>query len=74
MSNQFCCKHLNFGKSHRVGTFFERRGLQLPVVLSRHSVLSQDILKIHFGCLGFVLVGWCLGLGFCLNVDVLSIS
>ena len=41
-------------------------------VKSRDSVLSQDSLETHFGCLGLGLVGWCIGLG--LDVVVLSIS
>ena len=39
-------------------------------IKSRDSVLSQDSLETHFGCLS--LVDWCLGLG--LDVVVLSIS
>ena len=43
-------------------------------VKSRDSVLSQDSLETHFGCLSLGLVDWCLGLGLGLDVVVLSIS
>ena len=41
-------------------------------IKSPDSVLSQNCLETHFGCLGLILEDWCLGLG--LDIIVLSIS
>ena len=46
----------------------------IAVMLSLETVLFQDSLDTHFGCLGLGLLGWCLGSGLGLDVVVLSIS